>query len=65
MYIKPQFRIGPYLIGLLLGYHLSQFHGKATNQSTKFIITGWITSGSLIFFSIYGLYPISMVGFNN
>ncbi|VDN60190.1 unnamed protein product [Dracunculus medinensis] len=60
MYIKPQFRIGPYLIGLLLGYHLSQFHGKATNQSTKFIITGWITSGSLIFFSIYGLYPISM-----
>ena len=62
IYIKPQYRIGPYIVGILLGYYLAGF--QAQNQkkprSLKFVITGWTVAGLAGFWSIYGLYPSLM-----
>lgn len=59
MYIKPQYRIGPYIIGLLLGYYLVKFQ-KATQskqRSVRFQVIGWLTASVACFWAIFGLYP--------
>lgn len=39
LYIKPQYRIGPYLIGILLGYQLARYQRIPVKpqQSNKYI----------------------------
>uniref|UniRef100_A0A1I8EDE3 Acyl_transf_3 domain-containing protein n=1 Tax=Wuchereria bancrofti TaxID=6293 RepID=A0A1I8EDE3_WUCBA len=61
MYIKPQYRAAPYIIGLLLGHHLAKIQTKNfsnTQHSTIFLTCGWILATCLAFISMYGLYPI-------
>ncbi|VDK56794.1 unnamed protein product [Anisakis simplex] len=41
VYIKPQYRIGPYLIGLLLGYILTLPCQRNQKYTKKFICIGW------------------------
>uniref|UniRef100_A0AAF5Q6L7 Acyltransferase n=2 Tax=Wuchereria bancrofti TaxID=6293 RepID=A0AAF5Q6L7_WUCBA len=60
MYIKPQYRIGPYIVGLLLGYYLVivQKCAKQTlQQSMKLQAIGWIFASIACFWAIFGLYP--------
>lgn len=59
-YIKPQYRIGPYVIGLLLGYHLSNYK-PSTIRSPQFHYYGWTTAIILGAFSMFGLYPLLQV----
>ncbi|CAG9540804.1 unnamed protein product [Cercopithifilaria johnstoni] len=61
MYIKPQYRAAPYIIGLLLGHHLAKIQARKVDNkqhSAIFITCGWISAIFLAFISIYGLYPI-------
>uniref|UniRef100_A0A914YY56 Acyltransferase 3 domain-containing protein n=1 Tax=Panagrolaimus superbus TaxID=310955 RepID=A0A914YY56_9BILA len=59
MYIKPQYRIGPYIVGLLLGYYLAGFQAQTQKRqrSLKFIFTGWTIASLTGFWALYGLYP--------
>lgn len=63
MYIKPQYRVAPYIIGLLLGHHLTKTQAKKAynRHSTTFVVFGWIFAVFLAFISMYGLYPILIV----
>uniref|UniRef100_A0A915DY07 Acyltransferase 3 domain-containing protein n=1 Tax=Ditylenchus dipsaci TaxID=166011 RepID=A0A915DY07_9BILA len=66
IYIKPQYRIGPYIVGLLLGYYLANFHGqthKKQARSVRFICVGWAIALIAGFWSVFGLYP-SLQGWN-
>ncbi|VDM99374.1 unnamed protein product, partial [Thelazia callipaeda] len=60
VYIKPQYRIGPYIIGLLLGYYLVMFQ-KSTppkrQRSMEMQMLGWIVASVACFWAIFGLYP--------
>ncbi|VDM46285.1 unnamed protein product [Toxocara canis] len=58
MYIKPHYRIGPYIIGLILGYHLAELRNSAIDRSRKLIAMGWTLSTFAGLLSVYGLYPI-------
>ncbi|KAK5978862.1 Nose resistant to fluoxetine protein 6 [Trichostrongylus colubriformis] len=65
LYIKPQYRIGPYIIGLILGYILANYQRPAIKpvRSTAFIVTGWLIGISCGFWALFGLYP-SLQGWN-
>lgn len=66
IYIKPWYRIGPYLVGLVLGYHLAGFScipQKLRPCSYQFIITGWALSIIAGFWALFGLYP-ALQGWN-
>uniref|UniRef100_A0A0N5AHJ5 Acyl_transf_3 domain-containing protein n=1 Tax=Syphacia muris TaxID=451379 RepID=A0A0N5AHJ5_9BILA len=65
MYIKPQYRIGSYIVGLLLGYYLAYNQKLAVpNQPTfRFKFIGWVSASIAGFWSIFGLYP-SLQGWN-
>ncbi|KAG1681479.1 Nose resistant to fluoxetine protein 6 [Nymphon striatum] len=54
-YIKPYTRIGPYLVGLLLGYIL---HKTKFDLSIKkrYVSLGWILAAALNLSVVYGLY---------
>lgn len=64
MYIKPQYRVGSYIIGLLLGYYLAFIH-KCTKQKRQESITmkafGWTSASLACFWAIFGLYPALQV----
>uniref|UniRef100_A0A915PEQ1 Acyltransferase 3 domain-containing protein n=1 Tax=Setaria digitata TaxID=48799 RepID=A0A915PEQ1_9BILA len=53
-YTKPQSRIGSYIVGLLLGYHLATSDGKLSQRK---VLYGWLLSAILGFISLFGLYP--------
>ncbi|GMS82974.1 hypothetical protein PENTCL1PPCAC_5149 [Pristionchus entomophagus] len=59
LYIKPHFRIGPYLIGIMLGYYLAFFQRKAIKpeRTPLFVATGWALATLAGFWAIFGLYP--------
>ncbi|GMR34506.1 hypothetical protein PMAYCL1PPCAC_04701, partial [Pristionchus mayeri] len=59
LYIKPHFRIGPYIIGIMLGYYLAFFQRKAIKpvRTPAFVATGWALSALAGFWAIFGLYP--------
>ncbi|KAF8360362.1 oac-46, partial [Pristionchus pacificus] len=59
LYIKPHFRIGPYIIGIMLGYYLAFFQRKAIKpeRTPTFVATGWALSAAAGFWAIFGLYP--------
>ncbi|KAI6213891.1 Acyltransferase 3 domain-containing protein [Aphelenchoides besseyi] len=65
IYIKPWYRIGPYIIGLLLGYHLAGFQSQTQKKarSVRFMLCGWTLASVAGFWSLYGLYP-SLQGWN-
>uniref|UniRef100_A0A915AWV9 Acyltransferase 3 domain-containing protein n=2 Tax=Parascaris univalens TaxID=6257 RepID=A0A915AWV9_PARUN len=58
MYIKPQYRIGPYIVGIVLGYYLVQLRNTNVKYSLKFVALGWIFSTTAGAISVYGLYPV-------
>uniref|UniRef100_A0A183CUH7 Acyl_transf_3 domain-containing protein n=1 Tax=Gongylonema pulchrum TaxID=637853 RepID=A0A183CUH7_9BILA len=55
LYIKPQYRISSYIIGLALGYFLATINQKSLSRSA--IFCGWLLSALLGFSSLFGLYP--------
>lgn len=59
IYIKPQYRIGPYVVGLLLGYYLAGFQAQTQKKqrSRKFVFIGWTIAILTGFWALYGLYP--------
>ncbi|KAL3097359.1 hypothetical protein niasHS_003807 [Heterodera schachtii] len=63
IYIKPWYRIGPYLVGLVLGYVLAvhsvspQRKRSDGTHSARFVWVGWATAGCAGFWSVFGLYP--------
>uniref|UniRef100_A0A915PPK9 Acyltransferase 3 domain-containing protein n=1 Tax=Setaria digitata TaxID=48799 RepID=A0A915PPK9_9BILA len=66
MYIKPQYRIGPYIVGLLLGYYLvifQKYSVQMNQRSVKLQIIGWILASVACFWAIFGLYP-ALQGWN-
>ncbi|CAD6196949.1 unnamed protein product [Caenorhabditis auriculariae] len=65
LYIKPQFRIGPYIIGILLGYQLARYQRVPvkTERSAKTLSLCWVGGIACIFAGLYGLYP-SLQGWN-
>ncbi|VDN06105.1 unnamed protein product [Thelazia callipaeda] len=54
-YIGPQYRIGPYIVGILLGYLL--VYMDKIKLSKKNLCCCWIWFGSIGFASLFGLYP--------
>ncbi|CAI5442969.1 unnamed protein product [Caenorhabditis angaria] len=66
LYIKPQYRIGPYIIGILLGYQLARYQKIAVKvqPSNKHVLTLWSIAIFGIGFGLYGLYP-SLQGWNS
>ncbi|VDD91540.1 unnamed protein product, partial [Enterobius vermicularis] len=57
-YIKPQYRISPYIIGLLLGHKLADFRkrtGSSISPLSQFF--GWLFCLILGCWSIFGAYP--------
>uniref|UniRef100_A0A915AN52 Acyltransferase 3 domain-containing protein n=1 Tax=Parascaris univalens TaxID=6257 RepID=A0A915AN52_PARUN len=59
-YIKPQYRIGPYIVGILLGYVLAGMHNckkKRIADSQKLQWLLWSLCVTLILAPLYGLYP--------
>ncbi|PAV87480.1 hypothetical protein WR25_18616 [Diploscapter pachys] len=65
IYIKPQFRIGPYIIGILLGYYLACYQRKTIKpeRSNNHIAGVWIVGLGCTLGALYGLYP-SLHGWN-
>lgn len=59
IYIKPWYRIGPYIVGLLLGYYLAGFHQspQKKTRSVHFVVGGWLLASAAGFWALYGLYP--------
>ncbi|KAL7073057.1 hypothetical protein ACQ4LE_008160 [Meloidogyne hapla] len=68
IYIKPWYRIGPYLVGIVLGYILAQHslssHKRSPTSTTfcsphsrSFVIIGWLLTIICGFWTIFGLYP--------
>ncbi|GIY37579.1 nose resistant to fluoxetine protein 6 [Caerostris extrusa] len=57
VYVKPYTRIGPYLVGLALGYYL---HKRKQNKSGKlkleWLLAGWLVALGLICACIFSLY---------
>uniref|UniRef100_A0A914ZMG1 Acyltransferase 3 domain-containing protein n=1 Tax=Parascaris univalens TaxID=6257 RepID=A0A914ZMG1_PARUN len=61
-YIHPTYRIGPYLVGLLLGYHLARISVglcKYVPSKSTFLV-GTTCATVIAFFSVYGSYPLMM-----
>lgn len=64
VYIGPQYRIGPYLVGIFLGYVLSgQQNQKDEKPKSLKIIFGWLIAALLALTSLFGLYPALQVNF--
>ncbi|VDN55153.1 unnamed protein product [Dracunculus medinensis] len=58
VYIKPQYRISPYIIGLILGYTLSTHPAEEKRRLSKATITAaWILAIICAFTSLFGIYP--------
>uniref|UniRef100_A0A183V6L1 Acyl_transf_3 domain-containing protein n=1 Tax=Toxocara canis TaxID=6265 RepID=A0A183V6L1_TOXCA len=58
LYIKPQYRIGPYIIGLIAGYLISSYKlDGSVKNTTKFISIGWMVASIFAISSLFGLYP--------
>ncbi|MFH4974026.1 hypothetical protein AB6A40_000735 [Gnathostoma spinigerum] len=59
LYMRPECRAGPYIVGIMLGYHLSQLDRNTINSiSRRFRFVGWILFSFLGIVIINGTYPI-------
>jgi len=56
IYIKPYFRIGSYLVGILFA-HFTYSHPNISKLSRKVVFTGWILSLSTLLVVAFVLYP--------
>ncbi|KAF7635172.1 Acyl_transf_3 domain-containing protein [Meloidogyne graminicola] len=74
IYIKPWYRIGPYIVGIVLGYILAQHsltsHNRSSTTTTlyfshsrSFVCSGWLLAIFGCLWSIFGLYP-ALQGWN-
>ncbi|VDK73733.1 unnamed protein product [Litomosoides sigmodontis] len=54
VYIKPQYRIGSHIVGILLGYYLAN---NKVILSRRKLYCSWLLSIILGFTSLFGLYP--------
>lgn len=66
IYVRPQYRIGPYLVGLITGYILAtgerpERKNNSESASKRFMFVGWILSVIGGLWSIYGLIPALQV----
>ncbi|KAI6171575.1 Nose resistant to fluoxetine protein 6 [Aphelenchoides bicaudatus] len=63
MYIKPWYRVGPYIVGLLLGYYLSELARmeKPPRRSSRFMAIGWLASFVGAFWALFGVWPATQV----
>uniref|UniRef100_A0A0N5AKH1 Acyl_transf_3 domain-containing protein n=1 Tax=Syphacia muris TaxID=451379 RepID=A0A0N5AKH1_9BILA len=61
-YMKPQYRLSPYIVGLLLGYNLAKAHKLNVQKkpSILFQCLGWIVSLLLASWAFFGIYPTMM-----
>uniref|UniRef100_A0AC35TZB4 Acyl_transf_3 domain-containing protein n=1 Tax=Rhabditophanes sp. KR3021 TaxID=114890 RepID=A0AC35TZB4_9BILA len=57
MYIKPWYRISPYIVGLLLGYYLAGLQPNKSKIQVKYQIIGWGLACLAGFWALFGLYP--------
>ncbi|VDM46696.1 unnamed protein product [Toxocara canis] len=62
IYVKPQYRIGSYLVGLITGYILSTYEEstegeKQAKPSKRFVCIGWIVCAVTGLWPIYGTLP--------
>nr|CAD2180593.1 unnamed protein product [Meloidogyne enterolobii] len=65
LYVKPYIRCGPYIVGCIVGYFLSECKRQRENrfQLTKLQwVLGWSISAILGFYSIFGLYEYTRTG---
>lgn len=58
IYVKPHYRIGPHIVGILLGYYLANNKEKL---SQKRLFYGWSLFIIFGFTSLFGLYPALQV----
>ncbi|XP_067140919.1 nose resistant to fluoxetine protein 6-like [Centruroides vittatus] len=56
VYIKPYCRMGPYLVGILLGYMLYDLHEPIT-IAKHWVMTGWLVTLATMLFIIYAMWP--------
>lgn len=56
VYIKPYCRMGPYLVGILLGYMMYDLN-EPVSLSKKWVIVGWISTLTSLLFIIYAMWP--------
>ncbi|KHN83367.1 Nose resistant to fluoxetine protein 6 [Toxocara canis] len=65
-YIKPQYRIGPYIVGIILGYMLADMQKWKRRRITDRVELQWLLWSVCVVFgfvSLYGFYPV-MQGWN-
>ncbi|MFH4984096.1 hypothetical protein AB6A40_010805 [Gnathostoma spinigerum] len=59
IYIKPWHRMGPYLIGIFLGYYLATTDVLVERtRPLTLMLAGWALTILLSFFAIFGLWPV-------
>lgn len=58
IYIKPWYRITPYLVGVIAGYALHRLSGRTWRPHRLIILTGWIAAAGVALSIIYGLYDV-------
>ncbi|XP_072747379.1 nose resistant to fluoxetine protein 6-like isoform X2 [Anoplolepis gracilipes] len=55
LYYPPWIRIGPYIIGIIIGYIVRRLNKKLTLKK-KTVILGWCFSSACVIFALLGLY---------
>ena len=55
LYMAPYSRLGPYLVGVLTGFALYRTNGRPVKMHWVLVSAGWIASGLVGFFTVYGL----------
>ncbi|XP_071446215.1 nose resistant to fluoxetine protein 6-like [Hetaerina americana] len=55
-------RMGPYVLGLMIGFVLNNLRGKSVVLSKLTVICGWIMSFALFIFVLYGPYTTLQMG---
>ncbi|XP_072747419.1 nose resistant to fluoxetine protein 6-like isoform X2 [Anoplolepis gracilipes] len=55
LYYPPWIRIGPYIIGIIIGYIVRRLNKKLT-LNKKTVILGWCFSSACVIFALLGLY---------
>ncbi|GFR63502.1 nose resistant to fluoxetine protein 6-like [Elysia marginata] len=57
IYISPYSRMGPYLVGIMCGYILSNLNRRSVRIPRHFVLIGWLAAIATGLAVIYGLYP--------
>ncbi|XP_022092124.1 nose resistant to fluoxetine protein 6-like [Acanthaster planci] len=57
VYEKPYCRIGPYLVGIGLGFIMHRIGNRKVKMSPFIALTGWLVAAGIAISVLYGLYP--------